>query len=42
MGIGAKIFNKKPGTFGEVSAFSMHPLKSLNVMGDGELWLLIN
>ena len=35
MGIGAKIFNKSPGTFGEVNAFSMHPLKSLNVMGDG-------
>ncbi len=35
MGIGAKIFKKSPGTFGEVNAFSMHPLKSLNVMGDG-------
>lgn len=35
MGIGAKIKNKKPGTFGIVNAFSMHPLKSLNVMGDG-------
>jgi aminotransferase EvaB len=35
MGIGAKIGNKRPGTFGEVNAFSMHPLKSLNVMGDG-------
>ena len=35
MGIGAKIKNKKPGTFGDVNAFSMHPLKSLNVMGDG-------
>ena len=35
MGIGAKINNKSPGTFGIVSAFSMHPLKSLNVMGDG-------
>ncbi len=35
MGIGAKIKNKKPGTFGHVNAFSMHPLKSLNVMGDG-------
>ncbi len=35
MGIGAKILNKKPGTFGIVNAFSMHPLKSLNVMGDG-------
>ena len=35
MGIGAKINSKSPGTFGIVNAFSMHPLKSLNVMGDG-------
>ena len=35
MGIGAKIFKRSPGTFGDVNAFSMHPLKSLNVMGDG-------
>jgi dTDP-4-amino-4,6-dideoxygalactose transaminase len=35
MGIGAKIDGKSPGTFGIVNAFSMHPLKSLNVMGDG-------
>ena len=35
MGIGAKINNKSPGTFGKINAFSMHPLKSLNVMGDG-------
>ena len=35
MGIGAKVLNKSPGTFGDVNAFSMHPLKSLNVMGDG-------
>jgi Predicted pyridoxal phosphate-dependent enzyme apparently involved in regulation of cell wall biogenesis len=35
MGIGAKVFKKKPGSFGHVNAFSMHPLKSLNVMGDG-------
>ena len=35
MGIGAKLKNKSPGTFGEVSAFSLHPLKSLNAMGDG-------
>jgi aminotransferase EvaB len=35
MGIGAKIKGRSPGTFGEVNAFSMHPLKSLNVMGDG-------
>ncbi len=35
MGIGAKVNNKSPGTFGIVNAFSMHPLKSLNVMGDG-------
>ncbi len=35
MGIGGKWNNKSPGTFGIVNAFSMHPLKSLNVMGDG-------
>jgi len=35
MGIGAKIKGKSPGTFGTINAFSMHPLKSLNVMGDG-------
>tara|TARA_B100000780_G_scaffold177565_1_gene124495 strand:- start:336 stop:1433 length:1098 start_codon:yes stop_codon:yes gene_type:complete len=35
MGIGGKINNKSPGTFGDISAYSMHPLKSLNVMGDG-------
>ena len=35
MGIGAKVENKSPGTFGIINAFSMHPLKSLNVMGDG-------
>ncbi len=35
MGIGASIKGKSPGTFGIINAFSMHPLKSLNVMGDG-------
>ena len=35
MGIGGKINGKSPGTFGLVNAFSMHPLKSLNVMGEG-------
>ena len=35
MGIGAKIKGRSPGTFGTINAFSMHPLKSLNVMGDG-------
>jgi dTDP-4-amino-4,6-dideoxygalactose transaminase len=35
MGIGASIKGRAPGTFGRVNAFSMHPLKSLNVMGDG-------
>ena len=35
MGIGASVNKKSPGTFGIVNAFSMHPLKSLNVMGDG-------
>ena len=27
--------SKSPGTFGKVNAMSRHPLKSLNVMGDG-------
>jgi aminotransferase EvaB len=35
MGIGATINGKAAGTFGDVNAFSMHPLKSLNAMGDG-------
>ena len=35
MGIGASIHGKSPGTYGKVNAYSMHPLKSLNVMGDG-------
>ena len=35
MGIGASLNGKSPGTFGDVSAFSLHPLKSLNAMGDG-------
>lgn len=32
---GAKINNRFAGSFGKVNAFSMHPLKPLNVMGDG-------
>jgi dTDP-4-amino-4,6-dideoxygalactose transaminase len=35
MGIGASIKGRSPGAFGRVNAYSMHPLKSLNVMGDG-------
>jgi aminotransferase EvaB len=35
MGIGALCEGKAPGTFGKLGAFSMHPLKSLNAMGDG-------
>ena len=33
--MGASIDGRKAGAFGKVSAFSMHPLKPLNVMGDG-------
>jgi len=33
--VGAKINNRFAGTFGKVNAFSMHPLKPLNVWGDG-------
>jgi dTDP-4-amino-4,6-dideoxygalactose transaminase len=35
MAIGGRIKGKRPGTFSEIGAFSMHPLKSLNVAGDG-------
>ncbi len=35
MGIGGSLKGKSPGTFGDISAFSLHPLKSLNAMGDG-------
>lgn len=35
MGIGGKINNQSPGTFSNIGAFSMHPLKTLNVAGDG-------
>jgi len=35
MGIGAYINGKHAGTFGDINAFSCHPLKSLNAMGDG-------
>ncbi|MEW6055585.1 MAG: DegT/DnrJ/EryC1/StrS family aminotransferase [Bdellovibrionota bacterium] len=33
--VGARIDGKHVGTFGDVNAFSMHPLKPLNVWGDG-------
>jgi dTDP-4-amino-4,6-dideoxygalactose transaminase len=32
---GAKIGGKRCGSFGNINAFSMHPLKPLNVWGDG-------
>jgi len=35
MAPGGDIHGKHPGTFGHASAWSMHPLKPLNVMGDG-------
>ena len=33
--VGAKVNGRCVGTFGHVNAFSMHPLKPLNVWGDG-------
>ncbi len=33
--IGSKYKNKKVGSFGHISAFSLHPLKNLNAFGDG-------
>lgn len=35
MGIGGSHHGIPQGRFGEIGTFSMHPLKSLNVMGDG-------
>ena len=35
MAPGGSIGNKHAGTFGDINAWSMHPLKPLNVMGDG-------
>jgi aminotransferase EvaB len=35
MAIGGKFSGRSPGTFGNIGAYSMHPLKTLNVMGDG-------
>jgi dTDP-4-amino-4,6-dideoxygalactose transaminase len=35
--VGAHVNGKHAGSFGKVNAFSMHPLKPLNVMGDGGL-----
>ena len=42
MGIGGSVNSKSPGTFGDIGAFSMHPLKSLNVMGDGGMLVTKN
>lgn len=33
--VGARLGGRHAGTFGTLGAFSMHPLKPLNVMGDG-------
>ena len=35
MGIGGSHQGISPGRYGDIGAYSMHPLKSLNVMGDG-------
>jgi dTDP-4-amino-4,6-dideoxygalactose transaminase len=33
--VGAKYNNKKVGSFGDASAFSLHPMKNLHAFGDG-------
>jgi aminotransferase EvaB len=33
--VGARVDGRSAGTWGKISAFSMHPLKPLNVWGDG-------
>ena len=42
MAIGGKVHGQSPGTFGDMGAFSMHPLKTLNVMGDGGMVITEN
>ena len=32
--MGSTYYNKKAGTFGDIAAFSCHPLKNLNALGD--------
>ena len=40
--IGSKYYNKKSGTFGAISCFSVHPLKNLNACGDGGFFVTNN
>ena len=40
--IGSKYYNKKSGTFGDISCFSVHPLKNLNACGDGGFFVTNN
>lgn len=35
MAIGGQVHGAAPGSFGDLGAFSMHPLKTLNAIGDG-------
>jgi len=42
MGIGGSVDGNHPGTIGHVGAFSLHPLKSLNAMGDGGFFVTNN
>ncbi len=35
MGLGGKFKNMRPGTIGDIGAYSFHPLKTVNAIGDG-------
>ena len=42
MGIGGLCNGKHPGTIGDIGAFSLHPIKTLNAIGDGGFFVTNN
>ncbi len=42
MGIGGSCNGKHPGTIGDIGTFSLHPIKTLNAIGDGGFFVTDN